>query len=373
MVNGGGFTKNMVECQNANPGSPRTTAPRQPVFIGSFGKQGILAFDWDPVYGALEQVGVAAEMDHVDWITFSPGHKYLYAASEVDSFNGKPTGGVASFRVSNGQLKLLTTQNSAGEGTCHVAVDKSGRVLLSADYGGGSAASFLITEGQLSPAVWSVHYPAVGHRTNHQESAHAHFGSFSPDNCFAYINDLGGDCIHIYGVNSDTAWLTPAGQYQARPGAGPRTLHFHPNGHTAFSVNELDSTVDVLEWSAADGMLTLSEIVELLPEGYKGATRACDAVISKDGRHVYFANRDNDFLYSFNFDLETGRLKPIGRSPSGGKSPRHFVLDPTERWMLVANEDSNLVSIFERNPDTGALSDSHKSVETIAPMCILFV
>jgi 6-phosphogluconolactonase len=173
-------------------------------------------------------------------------------------------------------------------------------------------------------------------------------------------------------VNSDTAWLTPAGQYQARPGAGPRTLHFHPNGHTAFSVNELDSTVDVLEWSAADGMLTLSEIVELLPEGYKGATRACDAVISKDGRHVYFANRDNDFLYSFNFDLETGRLKPIGRSPSGGKSPRHFVLDPTERWMLVANEDSNLVSIFERNPDTGALSDSHKSVETIAPMCILF-
>jgi len=32
------------------------------------------------------------------------------------------------------------------------------------------------------------------------------------------------------------------------------------------------------------------------------------------------------------------------------KNPRNFVLDPTERWMLVANQDSNLISVFARNP-----------------------
>jgi 6-phosphogluconolactonase len=345
---------------------------RQRVFIGSGGPDGILAFDWEPAKAELTPAGVAAKLANVDWITYSPNRQFLYAASGVDSFNGKPTGEVASFRVANGELQPLSAQNSAGPDTCHIALDRTGRVLVSADYNGGSAASFLVTDGKLSPAVWSEHYTGHGPNADRQQSAHAHFASFSPDNRFAYINDLGGDCIHIYGVNAATAALAPAGTYRAKPGAGPRTLHFHPNGHAAYSVNELDSTVDVLEWSKADGGLTFVTRIELLPEGYHGPTRACDTVISRDGRFVYFANRDNDFLMSFRADFESGSLTPIGRTPCGGKTPRNFVLDPTERWMLVANQDSNLISVFRRNTVTGALADEGKSFAVAAPMCILF-
>jgi 6-phosphogluconolactonase len=167
--------------------------------------------------------------------------------------------------------------------------------------------------------------------------------------------------------------LTPAGAYHARPGAGPRTLHFHPNGHTAYGVNELDSTVDVLDWKKADGSLTLVTRIDLLPEGYHGLTRACDTVISRDGRFVYFANRDNDFLYSFKADPKTGALTPMARSNCGGKTPRNFVLDPTEHWMLVANQDSNLISVFARNPETGVLADAGKSFAAATPMRILFL
>src|SRR5271168_4243232 len=98
--------------------------------------------------------------------------------------------------------------------------------------------------------------------------------------------------IHIYKLNATTAMLTPTGAYHARPGAGCRTLHFHPNGWTAYCLNELDSTVDVLKWARADGSLTFVSRIELLPEGYHGPTRACDTVITRDGRFVYFANRD---------------------------------------------------------------------------------
>jgi 6-phosphogluconolactonase len=346
---------------------------RQRVFVGSGTPDGILAYDWDPAGGELTPAGVAAKLANVDWITLSPDREFLYAASEVDSFNGKPTGAVASFRVENGELHPLSAQNSASMGTCHVAVDHTGRVLISADYGGGSAASFLITAGRLSPAVWTEHYTAHGPNADRQKSAHAHFSSFSPDNRFAYINDLGGDVIHIYSLNASTAQVTPAGTYHARPGAGPRTLHFHPNGHTAYSVNELDSTVDVLEWNKTDGSLTLVKRIEMLPEGYHGATRACDTVISRDGKSVYFANRDNDFLYSFRADPNTGALTPIDRSNCGGKIPRNFVLDPTERWMLVANQDSNQVSVFARNPETGILAEKGQSFAAASPMCILFV
>jgi 6-phosphogluconolactonase len=65
-------------------------------------------------------------------------------------------------------------------------------------------------------------------------------------------------------------------------------------------------------------------------------------------------------------------LSPIGRSNCGGKIPRNFTLDPTERWMLVANQSSNLISVFARNPETGVLAEEGKSFAAATPMCILF-
>ena len=342
------------------------------VLVTSGTENGILAYDWDGATGKLTPAGVAAKVSTVDWITFSPDKKYLYAACELDSFRGKPTGEVASFAWKDGKLHPHSAQNSVSKGTCHVAVDRTGRVLLSADYGGGSAASYRVSDGKLSEAVWKEHYTEHGPNKDRQEAAHAHFCSFSPDNMYAYVNDLGGDVIHIYMLNTETAELTPAGTYHGRPGSGCRTLRFHPNGHTAYCMNELASTVDVLEWRRRDGLLKRVATVELLPEGYHGPTRGCDTVITKDGRFVYFANRDNNFLASYKCDPKTGALTFMARSNCGGKIPRSFTLDPTEHWILVANQDSNLVSVFARNTETGVLANEGKSVAAAMPMCILF-
>lgn len=347
-------------------------AGHQRVFIGSNKPDGILAFDWDPAAAELTPSGVAARIANVDWITFSSDRKFLFAASEVESFKGKPTGEVASFTVENGTLRPLSARNSASKGTCHVALDHTGRTLLSADYGGGSAASFLVTNGKLSQAVWTEHYTGHGPVADRQEAAHAHFASFSPDNSFAYINDLGGDCIHIYSLDAATAVLKSAGTFKSQPGSGPRTLHFHPNGATAYAMNELNSTVDVLKWNKADGSLTFVKRIELLSSGPHPKSTGCDTVITRDGRNVYFANRGDDFIYSFTADPETGALTPIGRTISGGKIPRNFTLDPTERWMLVANQNSDNLSVFARDPKTGALANAGKNYACPAPMCILF-
>jgi 6-phosphogluconolactonase len=357
------------------PGLARAAAvPSTPtlVLIASSAPKGILKYEWNPASGELTPAGVAAKVPNVDWLALSHGREFVYAALELDMFNGKPTGEVASFRLANGELELLSARNSAGIGTCHVAVDNTGRMLISADYMGGSAASFRIDQGRLSEPVWTERYSYHGPNTDRQTTAHAHFASFSPDNRFAYINDLGGDCIHIYKPDPATAAMTPAGTYHGAPGSGARTLHFHPNGHTAYCVNELVSIVDVLDWNKADGSLTLVTRIPLLPADYHGLTRACDTVISRDGRFVYFANRDDNFLYTFSADFATGSLTPIGRSNCGGKTPRNFVLDPTERWMLVANQDSNLLSVFARNRESGKLAEECKSVAAEAPMRILF-
>ncbi len=359
----------------AAPGFLRAVAQepkRTRVFVASHAPDGILAFDWDAATASLTLAGVAAKVPNVAWLALSGD--FVFSASELDTFIGKPTGEVASFRIVDGKLQPISARNSAGTGTCHVAVDATGRMLLAADYTGASAASFRIEDGKLSEAFWTEHYTEHGPNSDRQQTAHAHFASFSPDNRFAYINDLGGDCIHIYKVDAAMAQLAAAGTYRGAPGSGPRTLHFHPNGRTAYCMNELVSTVDVLDWHKADGFLKLVDRIQLLPADYHGPTRGCDTVITRDGRFVYFANRDDDFLYAFKADPKTGKLTATKRSNCGGKTPRNFTLDPTEQWMLVANQDSNVVSVFARDPETGALSGEVKtSVAVEAPMRILFV
>jgi 6-phosphogluconolactonase len=351
------------------------------VFAASNTPEGVRSFDWISADGELTRAGIAAKVDMVDWVCLSPDRKYLFAACEVDSFNGRPTGEVASFRISDGKLEQLSGQNSASKGTCHCAIDHTGGVLLSADYGGGSAASFKVTDGKLSPLVWSEHYTVHGPNPDRQEAAHAHFASFSPDNRYAYINDLGGDMIHIYTFSTETAEMKSAGAYHSAPGAGPRTLHFHPNGHTAYAMNEMASSVDVLKWNKSDGSLTRINTVHLLPpnaplpdpkDAPQGNT-GCDTVITRDGRFVYFANRGTDFLYSFKADPSTGALTPMERTGTGGKTPRNFTLDPTERWMLVADQNSSNLAVFARDPASGKLANDGKKVDCPTPMCIVFL
>lgn len=357
---------------------PKTDSKR--ILVGSGTPDGILSFAWDAATGTLTPEGIAAKISHSTWIDLSPDRRFLYVACELDEFEGKPTGAVGSFKNEAGKLTPISLVPAEGKGTCHLNVDRTGHAVICANYAGGTAASFLSTEGKLSEA-WHEVYKGHGPVADRQEMAHAHFVSFSPDNRFVYINDLGSDKIHIYKLNAATAQLTPAGAYTATAGDGPRTLHFHPTGKVAYCVDELNSTVEVLAWNASDGTLHSIQKVSLLPKGEPQQTAsitntACDAVLTHDGRFAYFANRGHDFIMSFHIDPVTGRLTEFTsglRIPSGGTTPRNFRLDPTERWMLVANQSSSNLTVYARDPKTGILSGDGRNTPAATPMCIVFV
>jgi 6-phosphogluconolactonase len=355
------------------------------ILVGSGTPDGILSYAWDAKTGSLTPEGVTAKISHSTWLDISPDRRYLYVACELDEFQGKPTGSVASFALSNGKLTAISNVPAEGKGTCHLTTDHTGKVVICANYAGGTASSFLSTAGKLGDAAWNEHYTGYpsgqGPVPDRQEMAHAHFASLSPDNHFAYINDLGADKIHIYKLDIATGKLGPAGTYHAKAGDGPRTLHFHPSGKVAYCVNELNSTVTVLKWKADDGSLIPIQTVHLLASGTPTkhgeiTNTGCDTVLTRDGRFAYFANRGDDFLASFHIDPATGNLSHFAqsaRTSCGGKTPRNFTLDPTERWILVANQGSSNLSVFARNPETGVLSNEGKNTPAATPMCIVFV
>src|SRR5262249_21780474 len=87
----------------------------------------------------LVSSGLAAEASSPSFLDVDPKRRLAFAANEVTSFEGKPTGAVSSFRFdpNNGKLKLLNTVSSKGAGPCHLCLDKTGRSLLIANYNSG--------------------------------------------------------------------------------------------------------------------------------------------------------------------------------------------------------------------------------------------
>jgi len=247
-------------------------------------------------------------------------------------------------------------------------------VLLCANYGGGSASSFPVSaDGHISPVV--SHFQYTGHGPNHdrQEAPHVHRATASPGNRFALFNDLGLDLIHIYAMDPATAKLIPHQSWHAPAGSGPRSLRFHPNGRWAYCVLEMGSSLIVLDWNESSGTLTAKQQVSLIPAGFTARSQASETAIDHAGRFLYAADRYYDGLYSFTIDPATGRLQDMTRIPITGKTPRHITLDPTEHWLLAANQDSDTIEIVARNPATGKLATHTTTVPHIKPQCLVFV
>lgn len=339
--------------------------------------QGIYSYHWDPENGEIQTPLLAARIDNPTFLALDPEAKYLYAANEISEFEGQKSGAVSAFEIDRAasKLKPLNQVASLGTGTCHVAVDHAGRAAFCANYNGGSASSFYLNfNGQISDAVSHFQYEGNGPNKDRQEAPHAHRVTVSPDDRFLLVNDLGLDCIHIYHLNATNARLTPNDppQWKAAPGSGPRALRFHPNGKYAYCVYELASEVEVLGWDAEKGTLHGGQKISLLPEGYHGPTRGCDIVVTRDGRHAYAANRDYDCLVSFSADPKNAELTMLSRSSCGGKTPRDLALDPTERWLLVANQDSDNIAVFRRDATTGKLAETGKTFPRVKPQCLVF-
>ena len=63
-----------------------------------------------------------------------------------------------------------------------------------------------------------------------------------------------------------------------------------------------------------------------------------------------------------------GRLKTVGRQSSLGRTPREFLIDPTGKWLIVGNQDSDTFYVFKRDVETGKLDASPQKVAVGKPV-----
>lgn len=341
------------------------------MFIGTTGSvsKGIYTASWDAKTGQIGPVTLAAEVASPSFLALDGG--YLYACSEVDGEGAKAT----AFAVTGAGLTRVNEQPTQGGGTTFISA--RGHGVFVANYGGGSVTSFHTgADGGLSAAVSHFQFTGSGPVKGRQDASHAHSALPSPDGRFLLVNDLGLDRIVVYRIDAKTAELTPnvPAYFATRAGAGPRHLAWHPNGRWLYSVNELDSTVDLLDWDRKAGVLTQRAFVSTLEAGFaKNTAFAGEIQISGDGRFVYVGNRvGSDTIAVLAVDGGTGELRLEQIVSNGGTNTRFLTLDPTEAWMVLCNQGSNELVVLGRDRGTGRLTEPKQRVAIDKPQCVVF-
>lgn len=363
-----------IICAERQSGS----SPEVWAYIGTYTgakSRGIYVSKFNTLTGELGQPRLAAETPSPSFLAVHPDGKKLYCVNESSSIGGKNQGGVTAFSIdlSNGNLKLLNQSPSGGGGPCHLAIDKEGKYLAVANYGGGSVACIRLNkDGSLGEITSFIQHTGSSVNKQRQNAPHAHWVGFDPSGRSLFVCDLGIDKVLVYKVDRQTGKLTLDSDATAelKPGAGPRHLDFHPNGKYAYVINELDSTITIFEY---DGMFRRLQSVSTLPADFTGQNTTAEIFVHPDGKYLYGSNRGHNSISVFSIEKGGAYLRLLECMPSGGKIPRNFAIAPTGRHLLSANQASDNIVVFAIDGQTGKLTNTGRSVEVGAPVCIIFV
>ena len=283
----------------------------------------------DAADGKLTYVGSANPVPNPSFLAVHPSGNYLYSVNEVAEKGGGVT--AFAFDQQTGKLTQLNRGDQPQHAKVHISTDAAGKFALAANYGSGDVLVLPINpDGTLRPASdFKDHASQVPGAV--AGTARAHSILLDATQKYALAADLGIDRIMIYqfdGVNGKLTLNPKQPWVQAVKGAGPRHFDFHPSGKYVYLINELNGTLTAFAWGAEQGTLTELQTLSTLPAGYTGGISCADIHISPDGRFVYGSNRGHDSLVTFAIDPATGRMTLVGHTPTQGRTPRNFGLDP---------------------------------------------
>jgi 6-phosphogluconolactonase len=348
--------------------------------------EGIYVYRFDTKTGAATRVS-AAQTVNPSYLVASRDGRFVYAVDELPGDNGPASqrGGISafSFDAASGQLSFLNKVSSEGNDPCYLSISSDGRYLTTANYSvaadpGGSFAVFpLDADGKVGPAVLSVHHEGGGPVKGRQDNAHVHSTVFSPDGHYLFAQDLGADKLFVYRYTPDGSrglfGPTERRYVDMKAGSGPRHLVFAPDGKYAYLTSELAATVDVFQYNG-DGNLTLVQTLPMTKPGFKGQVGAAAIHVSPDGRFVYASNRgDANEIVIYAVDPANGHLHEVGRQSSLGKAPREFSIDPSGRWLIVGNQNSDTAYVFRRDVQSGLLEANPTRLDIGSPVDFVWV
>ncbi|ANI33546.1 lactonase family protein [Pseudomonas alloputida] len=351
------------------------------LLVGSYtdgASQGIYRYHFDDKAGQIGPTPLqVVKSVSPSWLVLSADQRQLFAVNET------PQGHASSFSISsNGEIKPLNQVVTQGDEPTHASLSRDQRYLFVANYavnpdpGGSLVVIPVAKDGTLKPVVQQARHKASGVNPERQAGAHVHSLVLSPDGQHLYASDLGADKVFIYrydGASADHP-LTAAipASVALPPGSGPRHLLFDAKGRHAYLTLEMNA--EVVMFDVQDGNLVERQRLPLTERQEAAAKAAGGLHLSADGRFLYVSNRGTaNEIVAFSVGKQDGQLTFLQRRPVEGDHPREFALDPSDNFLLVANQKSNQIVVIRRDPRSGKLLETVQTLKQDAPSDLKFI
>lgn len=359
------------------------TAHAETLLVGSYtdGQSlGIYRYHFDTEHGRIGSTPLQVVRSvNPSWLVFSADQRLLFAVNE----SGEGQGKASSFKLDDkGVITPLNQASSRGDEPTHASLSHDQRYLFVANYAakpqpGGSLVAIPVgRDGQLGDVVQQQHHAPSKVDPERQAGAHVHSVVFSPDGHYLYASDLGADKVFAYRYDgaSPEHPLSPAdpAAVDLPPGSGPRHLLFDAEGEHAYLT--LEMSAEVVMFEVHDGALLERQRLALTERKESAAKSAGALHLSADGRFLYVSNRGTaSELVVYAVDQDSGQLSLVQRRSVEGSEPREFSLDPSGRFLLVANQKSNEIRVMRRDPRSGELGETVQVFSQGAPSDLKFL
>jgi len=330
------------------------------------------------VYRFYEESGKTAYLNEIDsvinpsYLTVSDNNQFVYAVNEGTN------GAVSSFTFvpKTGKLAFINQQPTKGADPCYVLEDKDQKNIFVANYTSGSLAVFPVNkDGSLSPLSQLIQDSGTGPVKDRQEGPHVHTAALSPNEKYLLYSDLGTDKLNIERYHaSKNPPLTPASQpfVSVTPGNGPRHVVFSNDGKYLYLIQEIGGAINAYTYD--NGTLKQIQSVNMLTPEMKGNIGSAAIRISPDGKFLYASNRGNgNDIVAYAINPDNGMLTFVSRTTSLGKGPRDFIIDPSGKYLIVANQNSDTIYVYKRDVTTGKLSYIVSKLNIGNPVCLKMV
>lgn len=325
--------------------------------------EGIYSVDLNTETQELENVSLVAKVGSPTYLDTNEDKSIIFAVVNEDDKGGL----VSLVKQADGTYERKDKVVQEGAAPCYVAYDANRELVYTSNYHEGYVAVYKTdVDGNLEFVDSAQHSGSSVHEN--QDSPHAHYSNLTPDGKFMVACDLGTDKVYTYEV-SDEGQLNEVAQLEVAPGTGPRHLVFHPTLDIAYLFGELSSDVLVLAYDADTGEFSVVQTISTIPDDHTSFNGGAAIRISSDGKFVYASNRGHDSLVTYATDAD-GKLTLVNYTPTEGETPRDFNLDPSEQYVIVGHQDTDNLTLFERDAADGTLTLLQKDVEAPEVVCV---
>ncbi len=328
--------------------------------------QGLNQLDFAPSENKIEVRTIFPGIQNPSFVLANSAGDKVFTLEEIDTV---PGGNVVSLgrSLKDQSLSKLSELPSFGDHPCYLALSPDEEFLTVANYSGGSFSVYKIGENAGLKHLQTIQHEGSSINQSRQSSPHVHSTVFSPDGKYLLTADLGTDEVYVYDFDqSATEPLTLNTTYKVTPGDGPRHLIFTPDGKEIMLVQEMKAALDILGFDS--GKITLKQRISLIADNYEGDVGAAEVRLSPDGKNIYVSNRGDANSLSVFAKKDDGNYWLVQQTTSGGLMPRNFNLTADGKYLLSANQASNSIVVFERDLETGMLTQTDWKVEINKPV-----